>query len=447
MGKDRLAPWATFSLTLLIAINLFNYIDRQILAAVEPNIRDDLDRSLQAAGETLPGGTRWSMGLLSTAFLFSYMIFAPVFGALARRYRRWALVGVGVIIWSLASGASGHDWGLGPVAAYWALFATRCFVGIGEGGYGPVAPAMLSDLYPVEKRGRIMAYFYLAIPVGGALGYALGGQVVHHWGDWRPAFYLVVPPGILLGIACFFMKEPPRRQEEAPPPGGLIAAYGSLLRIPSYLMNTLGMTAMSFAIGGLAFWMPDLLVYRQAPALFGIEPKTAFGVITAVSGLFATISGGLLGDWLRKWHSGSYFIVSGVAMLAGAPLIVAFLFAPFPLAWLCVFGAVFCMFFNTGPTNTILANVTTSVMRPSGFALNILIIHLFGDAVSPPIMGALAEAFGDQKAGFYLVAAVTALGGLIWLAGAKFLGRDTERASGRESGGEKSDAITAHPNM
>src|SRR6185369_6230730 len=185
VDMDRRVPGATAALLLLIAINLFNYIDRQVLAAVEPEIRNELESGLRTAGaEISEAHSKWQMGLLSTAFLVSYMLLAPLFGWLADRFSRWKLIGIGVILWSLASGASGLDWQLGPVAAYWALFATRCFVGVGEGGYGPVAPAMISDLYPVERRGQIMAYFYLAIPVGGALGYAFGEVIMNSLG-WR----------------------------------------------------------------------------------------------------------------------------------------------------------------------------------------------------------------------------------------------------------------------
>src|SRR5262245_38987658 len=372
---------ANAALLLLLAINLFNYIDRQILAAVEPEIRKELFVGVD------DGLAKERMGLLPFAFLISYMLLAPVFGRLGDRYSRWGLVRIGVILWSLASGASGIHWGIAGGAAFWALLATRCFVGIGEAAYGPIAPAMLADLYPVAKRGQVMAWFYLAIPVGGALGYALGeiiknsmNGVVSDISGWRWAFYLVVPPGMLLGIWCYLMPEPPRGLQDAPAQRqGTWEQYRALLAIPSYVLNTLGMTAMTFAIGGLAYWMPAFLEENQVPDVGPFGPRTFFGGITALAGLLATLAGGWLGDRLRSRFSGSYFLVSGLALMAGFPMVVGFVYSPFPLAWVFVFLAVFCLFFNTGPTNTILANVTHPSMRASGFAFNILIIHLFGD--------------------------------------------------------------------
>lgn len=438
---SRRAVSAGIALTLLVLINLFNYIDRQALAAVEPEIHKDLAALKQA--ETGDGTAEFSnflMGLLPFAFLFSYILLAPLFGLLADRISRWWVIAFGVTLWSIASGASGWNWGLGALGAYWALFVTRCFVGIGEAAYGPVAPAMIADLFPVARRGKVMALFYLAIPVGGALGYAWGelvSQSLHgvrgHEG-WRWAFYTLVPPGLLLGGWCLLMRDPPRGLHDAAEMTSRksgVRDWPRLLRIPSYLLNTLGMTMMTFTIGGLAYWMPAYLEREGAEAVLGLEPRTFFGALTAFSGLLATMSGGWLGDRLRDRYPGSYFLVSGVAMLVGFPVLLGMLWAPFPLAWVFVFLSVFCLFFNTGPTNTILANVTHPSVRSGAYALNILIIHLFGDAISPFIIGGLDDLTGSLKPGFALAATLMLAGGAFWLWGARYLERDTALAPTR----------------
>src|SRR5436305_5986514 len=185
---------ARSALFLLLAINLFNYIDRQILAALEPDIRT----SFFAAGDV---NAMTKTGLLGDAFFVTYMVSAPILGLLADRFSRWIIVGSTVILWSLASGGSGL------AATFAILFATRICVGIGEGGYGPAAPTILADLFSIETRGRNMAIFYAAIPVGSALGYVIGGLIGADLG-WRWAFYLVAPPGLLLGLLCFLQRDP-----------------------------------------------------------------------------------------------------------------------------------------------------------------------------------------------------------------------------------------------
>src|SRR5512138_836293 len=178
-------PGARPALILLLLINLFNYIDRQVLAAVVDPIKNSLfgPNSPGANSGTLRVLQDWCqnhlgfkpelalIGVLSMAFMVTYMLGAPIFGRLAERRSRWLLVGIGVVLWSLASGASGL------AGTFFMLLLTRCLVGIGEAAYGPVAPAVISDFYPVAKRGRVLAWFYLAIPVGSALGYVLGGAV------------------------------------------------------------------------------------------------------------------------------------------------------------------------------------------------------------------------------------------------------------------------------
>lgn len=443
--EPQAVPGARLALTLLICINLFNYLDRQVLAAVEPQIRrhffpDQLDPAVGIMKE--PSDAKFWMGMLSTAFLVTYMLTAPIFGWLANRMSRWALVGIGVLLWSVASGASGLA---GLTTMFFVMVITRCLVGVGEAVYGPVAPDMISDLYPEKKRGQVLAWFYTAIPFGGAMGYAIGAEVTKAVGDWRVPFYVVVVPGLLLGLWCFFMKEPRRGQTEevpgAPPVvrrKETLVDYLILLRTPSYVLNTLGMTAMTFAMGGLAFWVPGYLEYRGVSSLFGIDARTAFGGLVALTGLAATILGGLAGDWLRPYFAGSYFLVSGAAMVLAFPMLLLMIWLPFPLAWIPLVCFVFFLFFNTGPTNTILANVTHPLLRAPGFALNILIIHILGDAASPPLMGKIAGIFPkdglalfglhDLDVSFLLVSLMVLLGGILWLWGAHYLERDTLRA-------------------
>lgn len=423
---DAPVPGARHALTLLVLINLFNYIDRQVLAAVEPQMA----KSLFPDGHPNEGAL---MGMLSSAFLVTYMLAAPVFGWLATWMSRWLLIGMGVLIWTLASGASGL------ATTYLIMFLTRCMVGIGEAVYGPVAPDVISDLYPVKRRGQVLAWFYAAIPFGGAIGYAIGDLITKRNApnampdDWRLAFYVVVPPGIALAAWCFFMKEPPRGQIEGIETGRRkqkLSDYLFLLKIRSYTFNTIGMTFMVFAIGGMGFWMPRYLEWLEVPDFHGIPPKTMFGGLTALTGLAATLLGGWAGDRLRDRFPGSYFLVSGAAMLVAFPLLLLTINLPFPLAWLPLAGFVFCLFFNTGPTNTILANVTHPQLRAPGFAFNILLIHLFGDVVSPPLMGAIRD-YADLKVAFYAVSGTVLLGGLVWLWGARYLEEDTRLAPTR----------------
>jgi MFS family permease len=407
-SNARPAPGCRSALFLLLAINLFNYIDRYVLVGVEPEIRTHFFRPDDPNAHAL-------VGLLGTAFLVSYMVSAPIFGWLADRMSRWLIIGVSVTLWSAATAMSGL------AGTFALLLITRLFVGVGEGGYGPAAPTIIADLFPLVSRGRMLAYFYVAIPVGSAIGYAVGGFVAAHW-NWQTAFFVVAPPGLLLGLVCFSRRDPrvglgsvKEKQRVS------WNDYLSLARTRSYVLNTLAMTALTFAIGGMSFWVPGYLAYRGLPP----SSRIIFGGITVVAGLTATLAGGIAGDWLRKCFPSSYFLISGIGVIIAFPFSVVMLFTSFPSAWIMMFVAVFFLFFNTGPSNTALANVTDPSVRATAFALNILIIHALGDAAAPPLIGAVADRT-NMSVAFLVVSAMMLVAGALWLWGAKYLPADTE---------------------
>jgi MFS family permease len=408
-GIKKSISGAHSALLLLLGINLFNYIDRQVLAALEPDIRASFFASSDVNAMT-------KTGLLGDAFFVTYMISAPILGLLADRISRWIIVGGAVILWSLASGASGL------AATFAILFATRICVGIGEGGYGPAAPTILSDLFPIERRGRIMAIFYTAIPVGSALGYVIGGLVGAHLG-WRWAFYLVTPPGLLLGLLCFRQRDPrvaahhlvqesPRRR---------LADYLTLFRTRSYLINCIAQTLMTFVTGGLGFWASAYLRYRNQSPNLGM---TIFGLITVIAGLVSTLLGGVVADRLRSRFAGSYFWVSGIGMLIACPFFIATLYIPFPAAWISMFVAIFFLFLNTGPSNTALANVSLPSVRATAFAVNILVIHALGDVQAFWLLGYIGG-HTNMHVAFLVVSGIIFASGITWLLGAKYLPADT----------------------
>jgi MFS family permease len=405
-------PGARPALALLLAINLFCYLDRYILASIIPAIKNEFLR-----GDPDANG---KAGLLTTAFLISYMVTAPLFGWMADRYSRWMIIGISVALWSVASGATGL------AATFIALLVTRVFLGIGEAGYGPAAPTIISDFYPLERRGAVLSWFFMAIPVGSAFGYAFGGWINGMLG-WRWAFYLVLPPGLLLALLCFLMPEPGREHAHRPKPNW--SDYKGLIRIPSLVTNILAQTALTFAIGGLSVWAPTYIHEGRGQPL--AQTDLIFGGILVVAGFLSTLFGGWLGDALRPRFPGSYFIVSGTGMLLGFPATIAMLYTPFPAAWAFVFLAIFFLFMNTGPSNTALANVTPPSMRATAFAMNILIIHLFGDALSPWLIGWIKD-HGTWNAGFFTVSTVMLVAGIVWLSSTRSLIRDTEAATRKD---------------
>ena len=291
------------ALLVLTLVNLVNYLDRFVVAALV----ESLKRSELGLSDAQLGG-------LMTAFLLVYMVASPFFGALADRgTSRPRLLAAGVAVWSVATLLSAFAHG------YTALFLARAAVGIGEAAYGTVAPAMIADQHPRERRGRAFAVFYAAIPIGSALGYVLGG-VVDHLAGWRAAFLVAAVPGLLLSAMALRLSDPPRggMDEEgvAIVSGGALARYGRLARNAPYLLTVLGYAAYTFAVGGMAFWMPAFL--ERVRGVPRAEATVQFGAIVVVTGFVGTFAGGWLGDLLRRRWSQAYLGLSGLATLAAA---------------------------------------------------------------------------------------------------------------------------------
>ncbi len=402
------------SLALLLALNFLCYMDRYILSAVEPFVRDTF-----FANED-PALAMAKVGSLATAFLISYMLLSPIFGWLADRYSRWVIIAIGTLVWSLATAASG--WA--PVFAV--LVIARILVGTGEAAYGPASPTILADLFPPERRGVILAWFFAAIPCGSAIGYVVGGYFSSGAFGWRTPFYYAAVPGLILAGICLLMKDP-RREARERAPKLTKADYLGLLRIPSFKYNVAAQTAMTFAIGGISFWAPSYFYNDRYHGLMKMEKiSLIFGGITAVAGLVSTLFGGWLGDRMAKKYDGAYFYVSGCGILLAFPSTLAMLYAPFPWAWVFCFLAVFFLFFNIGPSNTAITNIVSPRVQSSAFAVNILIIHTFGDAISPPLIGAIGGRWG-LSVGFIVVSLTMLVAGVLWLLGARHLGNDARK--------------------
>lgn len=395
-----------YLLVVLASINLVNYLDRFIISALLPLISADLHL------------TDSQLGLLHTAFTFSYAIAAPFLGYLGDRVDRKWLASGAVFLWSLATGLSGL------AKSYTTLLSVRACVGIGEAGYGPVSPTLISDSYSEKVRSRILSIYYIGTPLGGALGYVLGGHLGHHFG-WRTAFLVAAVPGLVLAVLALFIREPKRHtvMAENPSPRETIS---QLIHTRSFVLNVLGTAALTFATVGLAYWFPTFLSRMRGWKLQ--QATQVFGAITVMAGISGTLFGGFIADLWHKENRKAYFYVAAIGMLLAAPLSVCALFIH-NKAWISpfVFLTEFFLFFNVSPLNAAIISVVHPRMRATAMAMNILLIHILGDALSTLAIGKISDLTGSLTAGMLIGPVAIATGGLILIFGAGDLVRDQER--------------------
>jgi len=393
------------ALAVLTLINLFNYLDRWIVAA----LAESMKHSELRLSDT-------QLGSLMTGFIIVYMIAAPLFGSLGDARSRTRLLGLGVAIWSVATALAGL------ATSFASLFAARAAVGVGEAAYGTISPALLADYFPRERRGRVFAVFFAAIPIGSALGYIVGGLVDHYFG-WRQAFFVAGVPGLVLSALALRLYDPPRGAQDSAAgsaPGthaaslgaAARAAYAALVRSRPYVLTVLGYAAYTFAIGALAFWTPAFL--ERTRGIPQAQATVQFGAIVVVTGFIGTYAGGWIGDYFLRVSRQAYLWVSGLVTLVAAPLTLLALAAPRPAVyWTAIVAAELCLFASTGPINSAIVNVVSPHMRATAVALSIFTIHLLGDVPSPSLVGVLSDARSLGEAVLIIPLAVL-VGGMIW---------------------------------
>jgi MFS transporter, Spinster family, sphingosine-1-phosphate transporter len=422
-------------LILLTGLNLLNYLDRLVVSAVLPKIQEELALS------------NFVGGLLATVFLLGYFVTSPVFGALGDRFPRKGLIALGVLVWSLATLGSGF------AAGAVMLVAARAFVGVGEASYAVLSPTVIDDVTPPDRKGRALAIFYIATPIGAALGYLVGGFVEARWG-WRSAFYVAGGPGVLLALVCLLIKEPERKvsAEKA----NVLRDLGRLVRMDQYRQGVAGYCAYTAAIGAFSHWAPKYLYARYQLPL--ATANFRFGMVLVIAGAIGTVVGGRWADRsqarevakMKPEDASGYrdesidarsaraavrhrtnirvlLRICSVGSALGAPLAAAAFLSPTPnLFFIFVFGAILCLFLNASPINAIILQAVPSELRASAMALSIFSIHMFGDLWSPPIVGLLQDHLPIRIA---MMALPLSIAGSAWLWWPKSGALDVAKAS------------------
>jgi multidrug resistance protein len=386
------------ALALLTALNLLNYIDRSVLFAVQPLVQSEFRLS------------NTQVGYLTSAFLGFYMVAAPFAGPLADRYSRKGIIIVGAIFWSALTLLTA------VTHTYWELLLRHTLVGVGEATFVTIAPTFVADLFPERVRGRIFGIFYLAIPVGTAMGYLLGGKLGPSLG-WRYPFYVAAMPGFLLALALLFIPEPPRGQFDSQRETFERGTLLGLTRNLAFLTVTLGMAAGTFSLGGIQVWMPTFLSRVRGYSLE--SANLMFGKIVVIAGILASLAGGWLGDRLLPRMKGSYYFVSAVSMGLGVPVMIVGLFTRGSLMLPAIALSAFLLLLNTSPLNTALVNAVGSHIRATAIAVNIFMFHLLGDVPSPTLMGYVAD-HRSLQAAFVLPIVAMAISSAILFYGMRF---------------------------
>ena len=360
-------------LIILFLINLFNYIDRQVLFAVFPLLSDDLHL------------TDTQLGVLGSLFMIVYTLTAPVIAYFADRSPRQIWVSVCAVLWSIATALTGM------AKDFYHIAIARSFIGIGEAGFTSVSPSLAAEGFKPEIRARILAILGLALPLGSALGYLLGGVIGQKYG-WKMAFYVLAVPGLLLGFWAYIYIKDKRKITKAQNSKVKLSAYLQFFKSKSFVFLCLGEAMSTFALGGLAAWMPTY--FHRYYGFTVAQAGTHFGALIIISGLIGTLGGGFLADFLIKHTKKAYFYTTLLGYAIALPLgLLGLLFDNPTYALICFGLAMSFVFMQTGALNAAIISITSLKIRSMAFALNIFIIHALGDSISPMAIGKISQSF------------------------------------------------------
>lgn len=429
--------YALYALAIIFFANFLSYCDRQIVSALET----ELKRAF--------GLTDLAFGGLWTAFTVGYMVFAPVVGFLADRATRTRTFAVCIFLWSLATIASGLATGEAS------LYGARFFIGIGEAGSLVIGPSLIADFFDKQHRGRALSIFFLGLPLGGTAGYLLAAAIVsrpHEHApravaeitvasvpgspatdaapplsatieapggpaveDWRLAFWLAGAPGILLAVFVWYLVDPPRGGEMHLARGHIrgVKPYLGLLKNRTLLLIILAQAAaVVFLVPLLHFGVQFFEAkYHMSKA----RATVSLGMTILIAGALGNSLSGYLGDKMARRIKGAYALLAGVAFLVAMPwLLLGFMTR---VRWQVLpalgAGAFFC-FVCMPAVNTQIANSVPAKQRGMAFALAVFVLHLLGDTLAPLLFGQASQVWGRERAyvifsGAMLVAGILAL--------------------------------------
>ncbi|HEU4596101.1 MAG TPA: MFS transporter [Pyrinomonadaceae bacterium] len=426
-GETTPAPsvpkYSYYALLILSLVNFLNYIDRQVLPAVAPIMLKDPELGLNDA----------ELGYMETALLLSFTVLAPLFGRLGDRYPRAKIMASAAVVWSLATALTGFADRLpfmpsglrlevplvGVTLALSGIALTLCFiralVGVGESAYSTITPSLIADYFPPQQRATALGVFQAAIPMGFALGFVIGGLLAYFFG-WRAAFMIVGVPGLLTAVLVWRLREPARGATDEPAPhhdtaleeiaaapaetARALSDTGkrettlrnvwNILKTRDWMLSTAGYTALTFALGAMATWAT--VVMERDKGMSARDAAITLGVVSLLAGATGTFGGGWLADRIKAYRHNAYFLVCAVSTLLGIVPTIAVLVADSPYVFLpAIFLAVMLLFVSNAPFHAILLESVPVHVRAMAVALNIVIIHTFGDAISRALVGVLSE--------------------------------------------------------
>src|SRR5450759_1375772 len=405
--------------TLLFLLYFFDYVDRMIVTSLFPFIQKEW------------GLTDTQSGLLVSVVYWSIVAFVLPVSILVDRWSRKKVIGIMALLWTAATAACAFT------KSFPQLLMARSGIGIGEAGYAPAGTAMLSGLFPPEKRSRMMGLWNISIPLGIAVGIGLGGFIATHWG-WRHAFGLVAIPGAIVAILFFFVKDyktvelvktvesldTGKNQAKNQVKMSKMDIFREFIHTPSLMLTNLGFIGCIFANNAIIVWLPTYFHRVEGIPIPQAGMKTGLIMLLAIIGL--PLGGWLTDMWFKKRVSSRLLFPAITTILNAIILLAAFSFLEGKAQYmmLLLMGVLASAFAPAAITVT--QEVIHPGLRAISYSVCVVVQNLFGAAMAPIVVGAISDAYGIKVA-MSILPVFLLISALLFFAGSFFYAKDMDK--------------------
>jgi len=377
---------AYYIFMLLFLLYMLDYIDRMVVVSLFPYIRHDW------------GLTDAQCGLLVSAVYWAILIFTLPASIAIDRWSRKKSIGIMPVLWSFATFLCA------VTQNFWQLFSVRAFIGIGEAGYAPGGTAMISALFPSELRARMLGIWNASIPLGSALGIALGGLIAEHFG-WRHAFGIVAIPGLIVALLFFRVKDYKTvdlditslgntRRSGRTQPWKEVTVYMAGIR--SLLFNNLAFAGNVFVTTALISWLPTY--FNRMEGLTMGKAGIKSGVIMLMAIIGAPLGGILADRWFRVRKNARLLFAMMSSLLTAATFFIAFTFFSGTIQFIILIaGGILAVAFVPASV-AVTQDVVHPGLRATSLSICIIVQHILGSSLGPPVIGHLSDTYGIHVA-------------------------------------------------
>ena len=406
---------AYYIFTLLFLLYFFDYIDRTIVTSLAPFIQKEWDL------------TDVQSGLLMSVVYWSIVAFVFPVSILVDRWSRKKTIGVMALLWTAATIVCAFT------KTFPQLLAARAGIGIGEAGYAPAGTAMISGLFPPEKRSRMMGLWNISIPLGIAVGIGLGGFIATHWG-WRHAFGLVAIPGAIVAILFFFVKDYKTvdlvKTDASCKTGpskikmSKMDIFREFIHTPSLILTNIGFIGCIFANNAIIFWLPTYFHRTTGMSISEAGMKTSLLMILAIIGL--PLGGWLADTWFKKQVTARLLFPAITTTLNAIVICVAFSFLAGQAQYITLLGMGILASAFAPAAITVTQEVIHPGLRATSYSVCVVVQNLLGASMAPIVIGKISDLYGIQTA-MSILPAFLVVSAIMFFAGAFFYKNDLSK--------------------